>query len=247
MSVRRVLPCVTVLLLLASQAIGQGWQPLFDGSSFAGWTTGNGDPVNSPGWEVVDGMLHLDRSKGRGGNLLTARAYGDFELVFEWTVAPGANNGIKYRVQQFDGRTLGIEYQIIDDERHPKLSPDHKTASLYDIYDARSHDLLRPAGEFNRGRIVVKQERIQHWLNGHLIAEAIVGSPEWDERIAKSKFADVVGFGRNPLGKIMITDHNDEVWYRNIFIRDLTHSVSSDDLVLRARRKCNVRRRWFRR
>ena len=213
---------LVVTFFCASPLYGQQWQPLFDGLSFNGWVQANGDPVDSDGWQVEDGMLHLDRSRGRGGNLLTDRDYGDFELVFEWKVAEKANNGIKYRVKEFGKRMLGIEYQVIDDFGNPKLTADHKTASIYDIYEAREHDFLRPAGEFNRGRIVVHNNRLEHWLNGHLITSAQVGGDDWKEHIANSKFSDVEGFGVNQLGRIMLTDHNDEVWYRNVFIRELT-------------------------
>jgi hypothetical protein len=209
-----------MMLIINPSVIAQPWRPLFDGQSFDGWVAQNGNPIEGKGWQVQDGMLHLDRSQGQGGNLLTEREYGNFELVFEWKVAPQANNGIKYRVQEFDGRTLGLEYQVIDDSLLPKLSPNHKTGAIYDIVAVREHDVLRPAGEFNRGRIVVSGNHIEHWLNGQLVAETQVGSKDWDERIAQSKFADVAGFGRNQFGRIMLTDHNDEVWYRNVFIRE---------------------------
>ena len=217
-------------LLFVTLTHGQEWKPLFDGQSFDGWTKANGTAVDAettPAWEVTNGMLHLDRTKGKGGNLLTDREYGDFEMLFEWKVAPGANNGIKYRVREFDkGRVLGLEYQVIDDFGKPKLAANHKTASIYDIYDAKDHNVLQPADQWNRGRIVVQNNRIEHWLNGSLISEAEVGSEDWDEHIAESKFADVPGFGVNSFGHIMLTDHKDEVWYRNLFIRELTISYS---------------------
>gem|GEM_PF-1973727 len=214
-------------LLFVTLTHGQEWKPLFDGQSFDGWTKADGTAVDvetTPAWEAANGMLHLDRTKGKGGNLLTDREYGNFEMLFEWKVAPGANNGIKYRVRDFDGRVLGLEYQVIDDFGKPKLTANHKTASIYDIYDAKEHDVLRPADEWNRGRIVVQNNRIEHWLNGSLISEAEVGSEDWNEHLAKSKFADIPGFGVNTFGHIMLTDHNDEVWYRNLFIRELTIS-----------------------
>ena len=201
--------------------LGQAWQPLFNGVSFDGWTTQNGKPVTAAAWKIEEGgILHLDTSTGRGGNIVTDREFGNFEMLFEWKISMGGNNGIKYRVSDFNGRVLGIEYQVIDDSEN-KLKPNHKTASLYDIYDSVEHDVLRPAGEWNRGRIVVAGNSIEHWLNGHLVSSASVGSDEWIENIAKSKFHDVEGFGTTPFGKIMITDHRDEVWYRSIFIREL--------------------------
>lgn len=227
MATQRILTALTTCLLLTSLAQGQAWQPLFDGQSFDGWVNQKGEAVEAPAWEVADGMLHLDRSKGAGGNLLTDREYGDFELIFEWKVAPGANNGIKYRVNDFDGKILGLEYQVIDDFGNPELKQNHKTASIYDVYDAADHSMLNPADVFNRGRILVQNNRIEHWLNGKLITSAEVGSETWTEKIANSKFADVPGFGATPIGRIMLTDHKDEVWYRNIFIRDLGTSYES--------------------
>ena len=218
---RRTIVCVLFVICMPLSLSAQQWQSLFDGQSFANWTRPDGSSVDAPAWEVVDGMLHLDRKKGSGGNLVSEQVYGDFELMFEWKVAEGANNGIKYRVNDFDGRMLGLEYQVIDDQNKPKLKPKHKTASIYDIYETKPHSALLPTGEFNRGRIVVRGNRLEHWLNGHLVAEATVGSEQWHQRIAESKFSDVPGFGVVPVGRIMITDHKDEVWYRNIFVRRL--------------------------
>ena len=209
-----------ILLCVSSSSWAQNWQPLFDGHSFAGWMQQDGSSVTAPAWEATQGMLHLDRRNGNGGNLLSTVRYEDFELVFEWKIEPGGNNGLKYRVNSFDGRVLGLEYQMIDDHSRD-LPPKGRTASLYDIYPPKEHDVLRPAGEFNRSRIVVFNNRIEHWLNGHLVTEAHVGSDEWDRRIANSKFANVDGFGETPAGHIMLTDHGDEVWYRNLFIRKL--------------------------
>ena len=212
-----------LLALTAAQRVhAQGWQPLFNGYSFDGWTTQNGTPVTADAWKVEDGgVMHLNTAVGRGGNILSGREYGNFELVFEWNISEKGNNGIKYRVNDFGGRVLGVEYQVIDDAGK-NLKPKHKTASLYDIYEPVDHNLLKPPGEWNRGRIVVQGNLIEHWVNGNLVTKAEVGSQEWNDRIAKSKFHDVENFGTTPTGRIMITDHNDEVRYRNIFIRELS-------------------------
>jgi hypothetical protein len=213
-----------LIALIWSSALGATageWIPLFDAVTLRGWTRPNGDPVVEGAWEVVDGTLHLDPAQGRGGNIVTDREYGDFELVFEWKIAPRANSGIKYRVKDFDGRVLGCEYQIIDDRDYGGLRDEQKTAALYDLYAPRAHNLLRPPGEFNRGAIIVAGNQIEHWLNGHLLVSATVGDRQWQERIASSKFADSEGFGENPFGRIMMTDHGDEVWYRNVFLRPL--------------------------
>ncbi|MDG2385490.1 MAG: DUF1080 domain-containing protein [Pirellulaceae bacterium] len=206
---------------LANHANAQHWTPLFPGNTLAGWTTQDGKPVKS-GWQNSQGTVRLDPSSGRGGNIITDRDFGNFELVFEWKSSQAGNSGIKYRVKKFDGRILGCEYQMLDDEAFPTLNPKQKTASLYDVYDPQFSGNLHPYGQFNQGRIVVCGNRIEHWLNGQLVTRACVGSAEWNARIAKSKFADVDGFGKNKWGRIMLTDHNSQIEFRNVFIREST-------------------------
>lgn len=133
-------------------------------------------------WNVTDGMIHLKTSQGHGGNITTDREFGNFELVFEWTISGRGNNGIKYRVKAFDESTLGLEYQVIDDEGVNGFAQTKKrvrfTASMMPL----PHDALKSPGEFNRGRIVVCCNHIEHWLNGHLLVNANVGDTEWYRR-----------------------------------------------------------------
>ena len=221
MKIRILTLILPSLLAFSADAHAQQWVPLFDGATLNGWTEPDGSPAVEGGWSVSDNVLSLDRKRGRGGNILTDREYGDFELVFDWKIPAGSNNGIKYRVKDFDGRILGCEYQIIDDEGR-KATDKHKTATLYDIYETRAHSAMNPPGHWNSGRILVRGNRIEHWINGHQVVAATVGSAEWDERIAKSKFRDVDGFGRNRMGRIMLTDHSDPVEFKNIFIREFS-------------------------
>jgi hypothetical protein len=221
----RTIPSTLVLVLVLQIAPhttqAAGWIPLFDGSSMSGWTTPEGQPVARGAWAVSDGAIHLNVSKGRGGNVITDREFGDFELVFEWKIASRANSGIKYRVKDFQGQLLGCEYQMIDDQGYGHLRPAQTTAALYDVYEPMAHEPLKPPGQYNRGTIIVCGNCIEHYLNGRLVVSAVVGSDEWRRRIAASKFNDVAGFGENRSGRIMLTDHGDEIWFRNIFIRPL--------------------------
>ena len=216
-----VLAGAFVLLGAGSAVRGQDWQPLFDGQSLAGWQASDGSVVGS-GWEAVDGTLHLRAGDARGGNIVTQREFGDFELVFEWKVAARGNNGIKYRVRDFDGEALGLEYQLIDDQDFGELRPEQTTGAIYDLFAPITDKLLRPAGQFNRSRIVVWQNHVGHWLNGRQVAAATIGSAEWRQRVAASKFHDRAGFGENVRGRIMLTDHHSEVWFRNVYLRELT-------------------------
>lgn len=187
----------------------------FDGRSFDGWTTTDGKPVGKE-WEIVDGVIHLIRQPPRRSHIVTADEFGDFDLSFEWKIAPRGNSGIKYRVRAYDGRWLGCEYQMYDDERGAKTAPRHCSGALYDLYEPDRTTALRPAGEYNSGRIVVRVDSVEHWLNGELVVSATVGDADWEKRVAASKFNDTPGFARNRNGRLMLTDHGAEVWFRVI-------------------------------
>lgn len=181
----------------------------------------SGKPVTK-GWEVVNNELHLTIDGERAGSILSEKQYVNFELIFSWRISPGGNNGIKYRVRDFGGKTLGLEYQIIDELGHKSpLKPNQTTASVYAIYEPNPNRFLRPAGEYNEGRIIVRDDQIEHWLNGQRVANVTVGTADWMTRVAKSKFADAEGFGQYRSGKIMLTDHKSEVWFRYIAVRSL--------------------------
>jgi len=185
----------------------------FDGKSLAAWRTQDGKPVIE-GWEVVDGVIHLKKEGKRTGHIVTAEEFGDFTLSFEWKIAVGGNSGLKYRVRNYGNKVLGCEYQIFDDVKK-KSQPKNSAGSLYDLYEPNDQKELKPAGEWNTAKIVVRGNKIEHWLNGKLIVSATVGDEEWERRIAASKFNDAPDFSRNPRGKLMLTDHGSEVWYRN--------------------------------
>lgn len=153
----------------------------------------------------------------RPGSINTVAQYKDFELSFEWKISHAGNSGIKYRAHD----SLGLEYQILDDENHRdgKL-PSHRAASLYDLFAAPDDKPIKPVGEWNSGRIVAKGNHIEHWLNGKKILEVEYGSAAWNAAFAASKYAKHEGFG-SWTGSIHLQDHNDKVWYRNVHIREL--------------------------
>jgi hypothetical protein len=194
---------------------------LFNGKSFEGWTMMDGRPVTG-GWEVVDGTIYLNAKMGRAGAIITAKEYENYRLSFEWKIARGGNNGLKYRVRKYSGKWYGCEYQILDDSVHKQGgSPQHSTGALYDLYAASRPKRILPAGKFNTSEIVVDGNRIEHWLNGKLVLRVDVGSDDWRRRVARSKFSDLPGFGEAGRGRIMLTDHGSEIWYRNLKIEPL--------------------------
>ena len=199
------------------QEPAQPLSEIFDGKSLDNWILENGKPVPS-GWEVNDGTIHRKRGKKRIGNIITREQYGDFDLSFEWKIAKGGNSGIKYRVRKYGRKMLGIEYQIFDSGKTSQPPSKKDTGSIYALFEPSPNRKVNPAGQFNSSRIVARGNRIDHWLNGQLIASATIGNAEWEKRVAESKFNDVPDFGRNSKGRIMLTDHGAEVWYRNLKI-----------------------------
>lgn len=197
------------------------WVSLFDGKTLAGWTRTDGKPPGA-GWAVEkDGVLHL---AGKGaGYLVAEKEYGNFELEWEWKLAEGGNNGLKYWVTKVGGKEwLGIEYQMIDDLKHADglKGGSRNTGSIYDIVESAKDKVLKPIGEWNSSRVVAKDGKIEHWLNGKLASSADTKSDDWKERIAKSKFKGREGFAPGR-GKLMLTEHGDPTWFRNIRIREL--------------------------
>jgi hypothetical protein len=208
-------------LLTATLSAEDGWTDLFDGKSLTGWVKGNLEPAEAGGWVATDGVLHR---KSGGGDLFSAKEYGNFELSLEWKIAPGGNSGIKYRVAKFGKGWLGPEYQVLDDSAHPdgKNGTDRQTAALYYLKPADpAKKKLNPTGEWNTTRIVVKGNHFEHFLNGAKVMDMVVGSDEWKVAYAKSKYKSAKGFAENPKGRIMLQDHGDQVWYRKIRIKQL--------------------------
>ena len=213
-------PLLTALLLSTVSAYAGDFVSLFDGKTLTGWHAPDGKAPGA-GWVFDQGTLHLNGTPG--GMLLSDKEYSQFELEWDWKVEEGGNNGVKYWATKVGGKEwLGIEYQMIDDHKHPDglKGGSHTTASIYDIKQPAADKPLKPVGEWNTSRIVVREGKIQHWLNGVLVCEADTKTDEWKTMIAASKFKNKVGFAPGK-GHIMLTDHTDKVWYKNIKIREL--------------------------
>lgn len=235
MKLQRLLGPVCLGLLLATTIVtarqqaggpADGWIPLFDGKSLEGWRRyGQADAAGTR-WIVEDGMLTLPErdpaSKAGAGDLITKETFDRFELVWDWKVSPGGNSGVKYYVVEDRKSAVGHEYQIIDDQRHAdaKIGPERQTASLYDVLPPSSR-AMKPAGEINTSRIVADGRTVEHYLNGERVLTYELGSPALQAAIKDSKFNDVPRFGTLQNGHILLQDHGDRVWYRNIRVRRL--------------------------
>jgi hypothetical protein len=215
-------PPVNTLTKAESEA---GWRLLFDGKTTAGWRGFKKPAFPEKGWVVADGCLKkvatgTGDSLG-GGDIVTNETFGDFDLRFEWRVAPGANSGVKYFVTEERSGPIAHEYQVLDDAGHPdaKVGEHRQASAFYDVLaPSKAAKQLKPVGQFNESRVLVRGHHVEHWLNGKKVLEYELASPELKAAIAKSKFKDVAGFGTKIEGRILLQDHGDEVCYRNVKI-----------------------------
>jgi hypothetical protein len=210
---------------------------LFDGKSLTGWRGYKRPDAAGNRWSVQDGLLTLTPSDGkdtRGArDIITTETFDLFELSWEWKIAPGGNSGVKYFVLEDRDAAIGHEYQLIDDERHPdaKIGPHRQTAAFYDVLPPRippGVGIKKPAGEWNKSavrvapsRVVPGGTRVYHYLNDVRILEYELDSKELNAAVEKSKFKGIERFGKLQKGHILIQDHGDQVWYRNINIQRL--------------------------
>ena len=208
---------------LTSQEKAAGWKLLFDGQTTQGWHTFKKETFPSHGWVVEDGWLHCLGQ--RGGDVVSDGQYDQFELEWEWKLESKGNSGLKYFVAESRSSALGHEYQMLDDALNPdgKLANGKRvTASFYDVLKPTVKPPTRPMGEINQSRIVVKGNHVEHWLNGVKVLEYECGSPEEKEAVAASKFKTTPGFGDRVKGHILLQDHESNVWFRSIKLRDLS-------------------------
>ena len=199
-----------------------GWKLLFDGKTTQGWHTFKKQTFPEKGWDVSESWLH-GAGKG-GGDILSDAEFDQFELQWEWKQAPGGNSGLKYFVLETRNSALGHEYQMVDDERETdaRTYSKHATASFYDVLKPTTKLPIRPAGETNLSRIVVKGNGVEHWLNGVKVLDYSCSSEAVKAAVAQSKFRNVRGFGDRVKGHLLLQEHGSEVWFRNLKIREIS-------------------------
>jgi hypothetical protein len=225
-------PAADAVNQLTAQEKKAGWTLLFDGTSLNGWRGYKKPDASDTRWRVEDGLLTVNPGNGtdtRGAlDIITTAQFDRFELTWEWRIAEGGNSGLKYFVLEDMPSAIGHEYQLIDDERHAdaKIGPHRQTAALYDVLPAQNRP-IRPAGQFNQSRVVSNGTTVEHYLNGTRVLHYELDSPALAAAIAKSKFKDVARFGKLQNGFILLQDHGDRVWYRNIKIRRLPGATST--------------------
>jgi hypothetical protein len=203
-----------------------GWISLFDGKSLDGWRGYKKPDAAGTRWRVENGMLTLPADDGKDTrgerDIISADTFDRFELAWEWRISPGGNSGVKYFVLEDMNSAIGHEYQVIDDERHAdaKIGLERQTASFYDVLPPANRK-MKPAAEWNSSRVVVKGPTVEHYLNDGRVLTYELDSPALKTAVQDSKFKDVARFGKLQKGHILLQDHGDQVWYRNIKIRRL--------------------------
>lgn len=216
--------------VLTNQEKAEGWQLLFDGKDpNIRWRSIKGDEFPAEGWIIENETLVLLPGR-KGGDILTREQFSDFELVLDYKLADSANTGIKYFVSELKNakgkvELNGPEFQLIDDYKHETVkgnkSPETSTGSLYLIYAPKDKALNKPE-EWNQAKIISKGKNVEHWINGKKILSYERGSEEFKKLVANTKFKEyLTPYGEADSGYILLQDHKDKAYFRNIKIKRL--------------------------
>lgn len=241
-SAKNTIPQISYLTnTLTEREKKEGWKLLWDGKTTNGWRGAKLDNFPDKGWKVENGILTVLNSGGyesrNGGDIVTTNTYKNFELEVDFKITKGANSGIKYFVQpdlnKGEGSAIGCEFQILDDDIHPDaklgVNGNRTLASLYDLIPANAL-IYNPSEstskrvnkyEWNRAKVVVEGKHVTHYLNGIKVVEYIRGTQMWDALVAYSKYKIWPNFGNFETGHILLQDHGDEVYFKNIKIKEL--------------------------
>ena len=216
--------------ILTESEMKAGWKTLFNGKNTEGWHIFN-KKTDGSAWKVEGDALVLDPSvkdadgkRTGGGDLVTDAEFENYELRLDWKIAACGNSGIIFNVLE-DGKLKeiwhsGPEMQVLDNSCHPDAKIiKHKAGDLYDLIECNKIT-VKPAGEWNSIRLIVKKGHLEQWQNGKKVVETTMWTPEWKEMIAKSKFKNMPFFGTIKKGRLALQDHGDKVWFRNIKIKE---------------------------
>ena len=224
---KKLFSTIIILALMPTLQAQKGFKPIFDGKTTTGWHS-YGKTTAGSGWKVEDGVLHFDpeaAKNGQGGDLVTDLEYENFHLKLDWKVASKANSGIIFYIKDDITKykntyDTGLEMQVLVNDGHPdgKIIK-HRAGDLYDLISSSSEP-VKPVGEWNTAEIVCKNGKLTFVLNGVIVVETMLWDDNFKALISGSKFANWPNFGTFKKGKIALQDHGDNVWYRNIMIKE---------------------------
>lgn len=213
---------------LTSKEKKEGWKLIFDGKTTTGWRGYNKTAFPENGWNIQDGAFHCPTTGG-GGDIILDKKLTNFELHLDWKIAEGGNSGIFIFGRELEGKPIYFsapELQVLDNDRHPDRlagkDGNHKAGSLYDMIPPNPQN-TKPAGEWNHIKIVANNGKIEFWQNDAKVVEFTMGTEEWKKMCADSKFKDWPEFVNNNAkdGYIGLQDHGNEVWFKNIKLKEL--------------------------
>nr|WP_315146449.1 DUF1080 domain-containing protein [uncultured Flavobacterium sp.] len=217
---------------ISDEELAQGWKLLWDGKTTNGWRGAKLTSFPTGGWKIENGVLKVLNSNGgestNGGDIVSVEKYKNFELSVDFKITEGANSGIKYFVDtelnKGEGSSIGCEFQILDDQKHPDaklgVKGNRTLGSLYDLIPAPENKIFRKS-DFNTARIVVKGNKVQHFLNDKLTVEYERNTQIWQALVNYSKYSVWPNFGNAETGNILLQDHGNEVGFKNIKIKEL--------------------------
>jgi len=210
---------------LTAEEKAAGWKLLFDGKDLSGWHNFKKEGVR-PGWQVKDGTLACV-DPHNAGDLVTSDKYDWFELQLDYNISEGGNSGIMYHVTDAGGAVwaTGPEIQLED---NAKAADPQRCGWLYGLYKpaddpktGKTLDATKPAGQWNHMRIVISPEKCTHEVNGVKYVEYVLGSDDFKQRVAKSKFGSMPNFAKSDIGYISLQGDHGQVAFRKIKIRPL--------------------------
>ena len=208
---------------LTAEESAAGWKLLFDGKDMEGWHTFKREDVR-PGWQVTNSTLSCVDPKN-AGDLCTKDQYGWFELQLDYNISEGGNSGIMYHVTDQGGAAwaTGPEFQLED---NAKAADPIRCGWLYALYQppvdpntGKPLDATKPAGEWNHVRLLISPEKCEHEINGVKYFDYVLGSEDFNQRVAKSKFNRMPLFAKSDQGYITLQGDHGQVSFRNIKVR----------------------------
>jgi hypothetical protein len=219
---KREIPTGLLPNTLSPAETDEGWVLLFDGKTTNGWHTYNKNKTGDA-WKVDDGALHLTKTSGDGGDIVTSKEFSDFDLKLEWKISPKGNSGVMFYVKEdpkFEAPFYtGPEMQVLDNDGHPdgKIHK-HRAGDLYDLI-ACSKETVKAVGEWNAVEIIASKGDLKLFMNGYNVVHTTLWDDAWKKLVAGSKFKEWPEFATFHSGRIDLQDHGDEVWFRNIKIK----------------------------